>query len=500
MSVIPFIERARAHRDRPALLTDPVPISYGALLDRSESIARLLIAKGAVPGESVVALLAPPGPGYVSGQWGIWQAGGIFLPLCLSATILEWEYALSDSQANHVLVDPAFAARVAPLCEKMGIGLSVFGQEAETSISPMPEISLSQPAMILYTSGTTSKPKGVVTTHANIQAQVESLVEAWEWSPDDRIPLFLPLHHIHGIINILSCALWTGASVEPFDKFDAVVVLNRVAAGAYTVFMAVPTIYVKLLETIRNTPESARQGWLEGFKAMRLMVSGSAALPAKVFEEWKSLTGQSLLERYGMTEIGMAISNPYRGERRPGAVGIPLPGVEIRLMADNGERVTGENQPGEIQVRGQGVFREYWNRPDATRDSFEDSWFRTGDVAVVENGYLRILGRQSVDIIKSGGYKLSALEIESVLLDHPAIIECAVVGMADETWGEAVATAIVPAKGMALAIADLREWCKARMSVYKIPKILVSVESLPRNAMGKVSKPEVCKLFTSQGG
>ena len=500
MNELPFIERARAHGDKPALVTGATITSYRDLVNLSETVACQLLAGGPCRANSVVALLAAPGPGYVAGQWGIWRAAEIFLPLCLSATIPEWEYALSDSRAKRVLADPANAPRIKPLCEKLGIGLLVIGQSPEHAVTEMPEINPSQPAMILYTSGTTSKPKGVVTTHGNIRAQVESLVGAWEWSPDDRVPLFLPLHHIHGIINVLSCGLWTGASIEAFGKFEAVAVLDRVAAGAYTVFMAVPTIYVKMLEVIREASGQDRERWIPGFKAMRLMVSGSAALPAKVFEEWKTLTGQALLERYGMTEIGMAISNPYRGERRPGAVGIPLPGVEIRLKSDNGEIVTGENLPGEIQVRGPGVFQEYWNRAEASRESFDDGWFRTGDVAVVESGYLRILGRQSVDIIKSGGYKLSALEIESVLLEHPAIRECAVVGIADETWGEAVATAAVLAAGETLVIEQLRDWCKARMSVYKIPKTLSVVQALPRNAMGKVSKPEVAKLFSGAGG
>ena len=339
-------------------------------------------------------------------------------------------------------------------------------------LTNLPEISPDRRAMILYTSGTTSKPKGVVTTHACIQAQIESLIKAWHWQQDDRIPLFLPLHHIHGIINIMSCALWMGAEIEAFPRFRLDTILERVAGRAYSVFMAVPTIYVKLIEAIEaipcNQPLGAsprfptgkpstepdasvsrlisRESIIQGFAAMRLMVSGSAALPASVHETWTELTGQKLLERYGMTEIGMALSNPYDGERRPGAVGQPLPGVEVRLVGDDGTVI--RHQPpgasprlsddvrtepdasasrlmqGEIQVRGPNVFHEYWNRADATNDSFIDGWFKTGDMAVIEDGYYRIMGRSSVDIIKSGGYKLSALEIEASLLDHPAITQC----------------------------------------------------------------------------
>ncbi len=278
--------------------------------------------------------------------------------------------------------------------------------------------------MILYTSGTTSRPKGVVTTHANIRAQIESLVSAWEWGEADRIPSFLPLHHIHGIINVTGCALWSGATIEPFERFDAATILDRVRADAYTVFMAVPTIYVKLIQALEAASPADRADFVGGFARLRLMVSGSAALPASLHERWMALTGQELLERYGMTEIGMALSNPYRGERRPGAVGIPLPGVEVRLKTESGTMVTTEDEPGEIQVRGPGVFSAYWNRPEESAASFEDGWFRTGDMAVRERGYYRIMGRLSVDIIKSGGYKLSALEIEAALLEHPNIDEC----------------------------------------------------------------------------
>ncbi len=228
---------------------------------------------------------------------------------------------------------------------------------------------------------------------------------------------------------------------------------------------------------------------------MRLMISGSAALPASVHEEWTALTGQKLLERYGMTEIGMALSNPYDGERRPGAVGQPLPGMQVRLKAESGTIVDEEGVPGEIQVRGPCVFSEYWNLPETSKESFDEGWFRTGDMAVIETSYYRIMGRLSVDIIKSGGYKLSALEIEAALLDHPEIRECAVVGAADETWGEAVAAAVVLEKCRRLTLESLRDWCRDHLSVYKIPQRLKVVDKLPRNAMGKVTKPAVATLF-----
>lgn len=495
MSDLPFLARARSFAARTAFRSPQASHTYRQILDRSALIAAELLQDQSDLQEARVALLVAPGFDYTSAQWAIWRAGGIKVPICLSATEPEWEYALTDSQAAIVIADAANAPKIAPLCAKLGVRLVNASDISGDAVKPLPDIGVNRRAMILYTSGTTSKPKGVVTTHANIQAQIESLVEAWEWSAEDRIPMFLPLHHIHGIINITGCALWSGALVEPFPRFEMGAIFDRVRSEAYTLFMAVPTIYVKLIQALEAASETDREAIVAGFKKMRLMVSGSAALPASVHEQWSALTGQELLERYGMTEIGMAISNRYRGERRPGAVGAPLPGVEIRLKAENGPVITTEDEPGEIQVRGPGVFQGYWNRPEATAETFEDGWFRSGDMAVRERGYYRIMGRLSVDIIKSGGYKLSALEIEAALLDHPLIAECAVIGLPDDTWGEAVSAACVLNDGATLDLTSLRDWCKGRLSVYKIPQRLKVVAELPRNAMGKVTKPAVRTLF-----
>ncbi|MBI3879098.1 MAG: AMP-binding protein [Verrucomicrobia bacterium] len=489
MLELPLIARARAHANSVAFRSAKTSHTYQQLLDRSAMLATALLGDAADLNEARVALLVAPGPEYVAAQWAIWRAGGIKVPICLSATEPEWEYSLTDSGASAVVADATMAGKIEPLCKRLGVRLVNVDAITSAPARKLPEISPDRRAMILYTSGTTSKPKGVVTTHANIQAQIESLVTAWEWSAPDRIPLFLPMHHIHGIINVTCCALWSGATIEPFVKFDTATILDRVRADAYTVFMAVPTIYVKLIQSLEAASPEDRTAFVAGFKKMRLMVSGSAALPASVHEQWTALTGQKLLERYGMTEIGMALSNPLRGERRPGAVGVALPGVEVRLKSESGAIVTREDEPGEIQVRGPGVFRAYWNRPEASAESFDDGWFRTGDMAVRERGYFRIMGRLSVDIIKSGGYKLSALEIEAALLEHPDIRECAVIGVPDATWGEVVAAAVVLAEGVTLELPALREWCREKLSNYKIPQRLLVVKELPRNAMGKVTKP-----------
>ena len=497
---LPIIERAITYGVSPAIRCGSSDHSYADLVSRSRIVASLLLDGREDLGEERVAILAPAAADFVVAQWGAWQAGGIAVPLSLAATEKELDFSLADSGASCIVTTSEMAAAYAPLFATRAVRAVVL-EDVDVACrmfvpaSALPDISPGRRAMILYTSGTTGKPKGVVTTHACIQAQVQSLVAAWRWQRSDTIPLFLPLHHIHGIINVLSCGLWVGARIDGLGRFVIEEVFPRVAAGDYSLFMAVPTIYVKMVGALAALPAAQRDAVVNGFRGMRLMVSGSAALPASVHEQWETLTGQRLLERYGMTEIGMALSNPLDGERRPGAVGMPLPGVFVGLWSEQGEPVVGEGVPGEIRVRGATVFLEYWQRPEATRESFVDGCFRTGDTAIVENGYYRILGRTSVDIIKSGGYKLSSLEIEAALLEHPAIAECAVVGVPDATWGEAVAVAVVPRDGHALEPRELRDWCRGRISPYKIPRMVLPVAFLPRNAMGKCNKAEVVALF-----
>jgi len=350
--------------------------------------------------------------------------------------------------------------------------------------------------MILYTSGTTARPKGVVTTHANIGSQIAALVEAWEWSPADRLLLALPLHHVHGIINGLGSALAVSATCEILPAFDATTVWGRLASGEVTVFTAVPTMYHRLIAAWESAPADVQRAWSDGARLARLMMSGSAALPVSILARWREITGHTLLERYGMTEIGMALSNPLHGERRPGFVGTPLPGVELRLVDESGA-ATPDGAAGEVEVRGPGVFLEYWQRPEETGAAFRDGWFRTGDMAIVERGSYRLLGRTSVDIIKTGGFKVSALEIEEVLRQHPVIAECAVVGLADPEWGERVAVAIELGAGATLSLVELQPWAKEHLAPYKVPRALHVVDALPRNAMGKVVKSEVSALFRS---
>ena len=494
----PLLARAGEFAGRVAVIDSAGPHGYRELLQASDRIAAALLDGHDDLREQRIAYLIAPGFSWVAVQWGIWRAGGVAVPLPLGAPAPELQYFAEDAQVTALVGDADNGQALGPVAAATGLPAVRCDTLLRHGEAQLPAIAAARRAMILYTSGTTSRPKGVVSTHANIAAQIQSLIEAWEWSQDDSILLCLPLHHVHGIINVLSCALWSGASCRMLPRFDAQTVWEQIAEGSLTLFMAVPTVYARLIAAWEAAPPDARAAWSRGAGRLRLMVSGSAALPVSTLERWKELTGHTLLERYGMTEIGMALSNPYSGERIPGSVGRPLPGVEVRLVDDAGDEVH-EGTPGQIEVHGANVFCEYWNRPEATREVFRGRWFRTGDTAVVEKGVYRILGRTNVDILKTGGHKVSALEIEEVLCQHSSVAECAVVGIPDHEWGQRVAVALVLKPDHALDLEGLRLWARERLSNYKVPSRLLVVESLPRNAMGKVTKPAVAELFPKPG-
>ncbi len=481
--------------EKSALVSDAGSTSYGALNKRINALAGGLLQGREDLQEERIAFFLPASVDYVTTLFGVWRAGGIAVPMNTRSALPELEHALSCATVTRLITRPEHTGFLSDLCADLQIEIMHVDQVLASKATPLPELSGNRRAMILFTSGTTNKPKGVVSTHATIHAQITTLIDAWAWEEQDTIPLFLPLHHIHGIINVLCCGLWAGATIDLFSTFDIETILARVARGDYSVFMAVPTIYVKVIQHLKNLPAEERARVCAGFEAMRLNVSGSAACPVTTFEQWLELTRQTLLERYGMTEIGMALSNPYDGERRPGAVGLPLPGVELALFDKDDDVISADEIAGEIRVKGKNVFLEYWDNPSATEATFRDGWFCTGDVAILENGYYRIMGRSSVDIIKSGGYKLSALEIEGTLLNHEAIAETAVVGIADDVWGEAVTAFLVLERGTSLSYEELKSWCGGRMSPYKIPKHIRVVDALPRNAMGKVTKPALKTLY-----
>jgi len=462
--------------------------TYRQLLADSERVAADLLLGNSDLKEQRVVLLTPQTYEYLPCQWGIWRAGGVVVPLCRTHPPPEWEYIISNSKPYAILAHSSFIEKITPIARKLNVPVRTIFDFTPSERSPSAsavDIPNFRRAQIVYTSGTTGKPKGAVTTHGNIQAQVNSLVTAWSWTSKDHILETLPLHHVHGIINVLSCALHAGAKITFQPEFNPEKVWKAFVELDLSLFMAVPTMYLKLIEFFEKASPEDQEKFRQAAGKLRLFVSGSASLPETTIHTWKKLTGQSILERYGMTECGMILSDPLHGHRRPGWVGSPLPGVNVQLIN------------GEIRVKGPTVFLEYFEKPEETAKSFdEDGWFKTGDVAEFkpETCEYKIIGRLSVDIIKSAGYKISALEIENEISLHPNVREVSIVGVADKTYGEIIGCVLSPKSGT-VELEELQNWCKARIANYKVPRKLLIVEEVPRNAMGKVNKKELVKLF-----
>ncbi|KAJ2746778.1 hypothetical protein GGI20_001108 [Coemansia sp. BCRC 34301] len=479
--------------------------SYADLLGDARKVRAALGNKDHL-GASI-AMLMPSSYEYAAIQWGIWASGGAAVPLSPMHPERELEYFISNSDSRYLICHPALLPNVQPALSRLDRPIQVLMSDSIMEMAQVESaddmvIDENQGALFIYTSGTTGKPKGVVHTHASIAAQVCALHKAWGWTVNDRLLHMLPLHHIHGIVVALCSALYSGATTEMLPKFDRDRVWSRIIDGPQdiSIIMGVPTMYSRLLQALDAMPPERQLSASSAMGRLRLTVSGSAALPASVFRQWQQATGQVMLERYGMSEIGMALSNDAANpaERRAGSVGKPLPSVKVRLADTSNADVTNVPEAmGMIQVRGPSVFREYYGLPDKTAKEFtSDGWFITGDIGTRDaDGRYYIMGRESVDIIKSGGYKLSALEIERELLDHPNIADVAVIGIPSAEWGEEAAAAVVLRKGTALTISDLKPWCYARMANYKTPRQLCAVEALPRNLMGKLDKKAVKALF-----
>ncbi len=431
-----------------------------------------------------VALLASPGAAFVSATFGIFESGGCALVLSPLHPPGESAYFCDDADVDLVLVTEDQRERARACAGSRDVVTIPAGQSSAREPRAIGE---HDPALMLYTSGTTGKPKGAVLTHHNLSVQQELLGEAWGLRASDVLLHVLPLHHMHGLcISLLSC-LGAGAAIRMLAHFDAARVWDAMADSS--VFMAVPTVYKKLFDAFDAAEPGVRHRWVQNAKKLRLATSGSAALPVTLAERWRAIAGDIPLERFGMTEIGVGLSNPLDGERRAGTVGLPLRTVETRVVSPE---TNTDADTGELWIRGPSVFQGYFRREEATRGAFRDGWFQTGDtVTRDERGYFRVLGRTSVDILKSGGYKLSALEIEETLREHPAVAEVAVVGLPDETWGDRVVACVVLRAGRALAADALRAFAKEKAASYKCPKDVLFFDELPRNAMGKVQKKDL---------
>jgi acyl-CoA synthetase (AMP-forming)/AMP-acid ligase II len=490
-----LLSALRARSDSEALVYGGRSYSFGELDGLSAGYATRLESLGIRAGDRI-AVFAESSAEVVVALLGHYRMGVIHVPINTRYLAEEAGHILRDSGARAVLFDPASPQakvldeiRDVPALEHRIPLADVFSSCASRLPPPAcPLPSDSDTALIVYTSGTTGKSKGAALSFAALVDNIDALTTMWGFSVDDRLVLCLPLFHVHGLCIGVHGALLHGMTLLLLRRFDPAAVVEAFSRRGATVFMGVPTMYVRLLEHLEKTSDAAA-----ALAGARLFTSGSAALPAADFEAFERRTGHRILERYGMTETLFTLSNPYAGERRPGTVGLPVAGCEVRLVDEQGRDAT-PGEAGEILVRGSGIMSGYWGRPEDTKAAFRDGWFATGDVARRDSdGYVRILGRQSVDIIKSGGFKISAREIEDVIAAHPAVREVAVLGVPDRVWGERIVAAVALREdtnpsAFESEVADL---CRLSLADYKQPREVRVVADLPRNALGKVQKHRI---------
>ncbi|MGA6221115.1 acyl-CoA synthetase [Streptomyces umbrinus] len=484
--LFPALTEAQADPDgpgahRPALRFGDRSLTYGELAATASPLAARVAEAGRI------AVWATPTLETAVAVVAALLAGVPAVPLNPKSGESELGHIVSDSAPTLVLAAQGtqLPSALAAL-ERLDIDIDT---SAPATSLPSPGTSDPEtPALIVYTSGTTGPPKGAVIPRRAIATTLDALADAWQWTGDDVLVHGLPLFHVHGLILGILGPLRRGGSVRHLGRFETAGVARELSEGA-TMLFGVPTMYHRIAETLPDDPALAK-----ALARARLLVSGSAALPVHDHERIAQATGRRVIERYGMTETLMNTSVRADGEPRAGTVGVPLPGVELRLTEEDGttavEAYDGETV-GEIQVRGPNLFTEYLNRPEATAAAFtEDGWFRTGDMAVRDpDGYVRIVGRKATDLIKSGGYKIGAGEIENALLEHPGVREAAVTGEPDADLGERIVAWIVPADPQSPPTVDeLADHVARRLAPHKRPRVVHHLDALPRNDMGKIMK------------
>lgn len=463
-------------------------LTYADMERRAAQYANALVSLGVKPGDRV-ALQVEKSVEAIFAYLGTVRAGGVFLPLNTAYTAPEVDYFLGDAEPAVFVCDPAAEATLASIAGARGVAhlltldakgkgsLSAAADAAETSFKDVAR-GPDDLAALLYTSGTTGRSKGAMLTHDNLASNALALVDTWHFESDDVLIHALPIFHTHGLFVATNVIMAAGASMIFLPKFDPEAILRLM--GRASVMMGVPTFYTRLLKAPGLTPEAAAK--------MRLFISGSAPLLADTHREWRARTGHAILERYGMTETGMNTSNPYEGERVAGTVGMPLPGVSLRVVSREDGEALGAGEIGMIEVRGPNVFKGYWRMPEKTAAEFHDGWFVTGDLGLVgPDGYVQIVGRGK-DLVISGGYNVYPKEIESEIDALEGVIESAVIGLPHADFGEGVTAVVVARPDAALDEKAVVAALEGRLARYKLPKRVIFVDDLPRNTMGKVQK------------
>jgi malonyl-CoA/methylmalonyl-CoA synthetase len=463
-------------------------IAYGDLIARAGQTANVLVARGVKPGDRVAAQTEKSVAGLVLYLATV-RAGAVYLPLNTAYTLNELEYFITDAEPSLVVCDPSKADGIGAITAKVGARVETLGADGKGSLTDA--AATAQPefetvarengdlAAILYTSGTTGRSKGAMLTHDNLASNSLALVDYWRFTNKDVLIHALPIYHTHGLFVASNVTLFARASMIFLPKFDPELIIKLMARA--TVMMGVPTFYTRLLQSPALTKESTSH--------MRLFVSGSAPLLADTHREWATRTGHAVLERYGMTETNMNTSNPYDGDRVPGAVGQALPGVSVRVTDPETGKPLEPEHIGMIEVKGPNVFKGYWRMPEKTKAEFrDDGFFITGDLGKIDaNGYVHILGRGK-DLVISGGFNVYPKEIESEIDAMPGVIETAVIGVPHADFGEGVTAVVVCAKEAGVDEASVLKALEGRLAKFKMPKRVFIVDELPRNAMGKVQK------------
>lgn len=478
--------------DNPARLAiemlDGTRISYGDLIAEAGRIANVLVASGVKPGDRVAAQTDKSVPGLVLYLATV-RAGAVYLPLNTAYTLTELEYFLTDAEPSLVVCDPSRAEGIAAIATRINARVMTLGADGKGSLTDAaakakPEFTTvarddDDLAAILYTSGTTGRSKGAMLTHDNLASNSFSLVDYWRFTDKDVLIHALPIYHTHGLFVASNVTLFARASMIFLPKFDPEMIIKLMARA--TVMMGVPTFYTRLLQSPALNKEST--------KHMRLFISGSAPLLADTHREWSARTGFAILERYGMTETNMNTSNPYDGDRVPGAVGRALPGVSVRVTDPETGKEIARDTIGMIEVKGPNVFKGYWRMPEKTKAEFrDDGFFITGDLGKIDaDDYVHILGRGK-DLVISGGFNVYPKEIESEIDAMPGVIESAVIGVPHADFGEGVTAVVVCTKDAKVDEASVLKALDGRLAKFKMPKRVFVVDELPRNAMGKVQK------------
>jgi malonyl-CoA/methylmalonyl-CoA synthetase len=463
-------------------------ISYGDLIALAGQMANVLVARGVKPGDRVAAQTEKSVPGLVLYLATV-RAGAVYLPLNTAYTLNELDYFITDAEPSLVVCDPSKAEGFAAIAAKVGAKVETLGADGKGSLTDAaakekPDFSTVERknedlAAILYTSGTTGRSKGAMLSHDNLASNSLSLVEYWRFTRDDVLIHALPIYHTHGLFVASNVTLFARASMIFLPKLDSELIIKLMARA--TVLMGVPTFYTRLLQSPNLSKGTCSH--------MRLFISGSAPLLADTHREWFARTGHAVLERYGMTETNMNTSNPYDGERVPGAVGFSLPGVSVRVTDPETGKEFARDTIGMIEVKGPNVFQGYWRMPEKTKAEFrDDGFFITGDLGKIDaKGYVHILGRGK-DLVISGGFNVYPKEIESEIDAMPGVIESAVIGVPHADFGEGVTAVVVSDKKTAIDEASVLKALDGQIAKFKMPKRVIFVDDLPRNTMGKVQK------------